>query len=219
MKCCVSTDVRTWTNWLTFEPDPDYSPDAGTGTLSYAPQRGILLRRENPTYWEPVAGATRGFKMVLFTASRGNNFVGGTCAPPSDLLVLFMQTFDKRLAAYFKRVVNFTVRAGPMCKRAGSGLRYKRSMATRRPCWSLRSDARRKRRVVKDRERRRRRLGHCGDYIRSVYAYYVLPSKWQIVSAIDKNIELLSGVRSVPLNCLSTGFGVSETWHTMSTAV
>ena len=28
MKCCVSTDVGTWTNWLTFEPDPDYTPDA-----------------------------------------------------------------------------------------------------------------------------------------------------------------------------------------------
>jgi len=34
MKCCVWTDVGTWTNWLTFEPDPDYSPDAGTGLLS-----------------------------------------------------------------------------------------------------------------------------------------------------------------------------------------
>ena len=34
MKCCVSTDVGTWTNWLTFEPDPDYSPDAETGLLS-----------------------------------------------------------------------------------------------------------------------------------------------------------------------------------------
>ena len=32
-KCWLSTDVRTWTNWLTFEPDPDYSPDAGTGLL------------------------------------------------------------------------------------------------------------------------------------------------------------------------------------------
>jgi len=29
----------------------------------------------------------RGFRMVLFTASRGNNFVGGTRALPSDLLV------------------------------------------------------------------------------------------------------------------------------------
>ena len=34
MKCCVSTDVGTWTNCLTFEPDPDYSPDAETGLLS-----------------------------------------------------------------------------------------------------------------------------------------------------------------------------------------
>ena len=36
-----------------FQPDPDYSPDVGTGLLSpisYALQRGILLRRENPTY-------------------------------------------------------------------------------------------------------------------------------------------------------------------------
>jgi len=33
MKCCVSTDVGTWTNLLIFEPDPDYSPDAGTGLL------------------------------------------------------------------------------------------------------------------------------------------------------------------------------------------
>ena len=53
IKCCVSTDVGTWTNWFTFEPDPAYSPDAGTGLLSpisYALQRGILLGRENPTY-------------------------------------------------------------------------------------------------------------------------------------------------------------------------
>jgi len=53
MKCCVSTDVGTWTDWLPFQPDLNYSPDAGTGLLyaiSYALQRGILLRRENPTY-------------------------------------------------------------------------------------------------------------------------------------------------------------------------
>ena len=68
MTCCVSTDVGTWTNWLTFAPDTDHSPDAETGLLSpisYPLQRGILLRT-----------ATRGSKMVLFTASRGNNFVG-----------------------------------------------------------------------------------------------------------------------------------------------
>jgi len=54
-KCCVSTDVGTWTNFnlLTFEPDPDYSQDAVTGFLSpilYALQRGILLRLANSTY-------------------------------------------------------------------------------------------------------------------------------------------------------------------------
>jgi len=92
----MSTDVGTWTNWLTFEPDPDYTRDAGTGLLSrisYALQRGILLRRENPTYryWAPVVAARRGFKMVLFTASRGNTFVGGKCALPSALLVFLMQ--------------------------------------------------------------------------------------------------------------------------------
>jgi len=46
-------------------------------------------------YCAPVTAAMRGFKMVLFTASRGNNFVGGTCAPPSVLLVrLFILFFN-----------------------------------------------------------------------------------------------------------------------------
>ena len=46
----------------------------------------------NPTYtyWRPVAAARRGFKMVLFTGSRRNTFVGGTCALPSALLVYFV---------------------------------------------------------------------------------------------------------------------------------
>ena len=64
MKFCMSTDVGTWTNRLTFEPDPYYSPDVGTGLLfliSHALQRGILLRRENP-HWAPVAAAMRGFE-------------------------------------------------------------------------------------------------------------------------------------------------------------
>jgi len=34
MKCCVSTHVGTRTNQLTFEPNADYSPDAGTRLLS-----------------------------------------------------------------------------------------------------------------------------------------------------------------------------------------
>ena len=45
---------------------------------------------ENPTYryWAPVAGVMHGFKMVLFTASRGNNFVGGKYTPLIALLVV-----------------------------------------------------------------------------------------------------------------------------------
>jgi len=50
---------------INFECNPDYSPDAGTGLLSpipYVLQRGILLRRGNPTcrYWAPVAAARHG---------------------------------------------------------------------------------------------------------------------------------------------------------------
>jgi len=71
MKCCVSTDVGTWTNWLTFESDPDHSPDAGTGFLSpmaYALQRGnveFYYVGKIPCtywYWGPVEAATRGFE-------------------------------------------------------------------------------------------------------------------------------------------------------------
>ena len=68
MKCCVSTDVGTWTNWLTFYPDPDYSPDAPTYT-----------------YWWTAAAAKRGFKMALFTVP-SNTFVGGKCALLSAVL-------------------------------------------------------------------------------------------------------------------------------------
>ena len=66
-----------------------YSPDAGSGLLSpisYALQRGILIRRANSTYWP------RGFKMGLLTACRRNTFVGGTYALSHALLV-----FIKRL--------------------------------------------------------------------------------------------------------------------------
>jgi len=108
MKCCVSTDVGTWTDWLTFEPDSVYSPDAGTGLLSpisYALQRGILLRRENPTYRHcaPVAAAWRGFKMVLFTASRGNTFVGGKYAVPSAILVCSCSEMTDMFSWLFRR--------------------------------------------------------------------------------------------------------------------
>jgi len=39
MKFCVSTGVGTWTNWSTFDPDPDHSPDAGT--LKYESRRSV----------------------------------------------------------------------------------------------------------------------------------------------------------------------------------
>ena len=34
----------TWTNWLTFEPDPDHSPDPGTG---FTPDFWILAQYLN----------------------------------------------------------------------------------------------------------------------------------------------------------------------------
>ena len=79
MKCCVSTDVRTWTNWLTFEPNPDYSPDAGTGLLSPISYkrsiRGIWKSHVHVgllAAWFLEARASRGFKMVLFTEASDN---------------------------------------------------------------------------------------------------------------------------------------------------
>jgi len=102
MKCCLSTDVRTWKNCLIFEPDPDHSPDAGTrlhrigyGTLQpcLGCQRDVLLRRVlcrgNPS--TPLERA-----MVLkwfYSLSRRKTFVGGTCALPSALLVVVV--FDE----------------------------------------------------------------------------------------------------------------------------
>ena len=71
MKCCVSTDVGTWTNLLTFEPDQDRT-DAGTGLFS-----PISYKRCNAEFYvgkiprtrigSVIFGASSGFKMVLFT--------------------------------------------------------------------------------------------------------------------------------------------------------
>ena len=91
MKCCASTDVRTWTNWLTFDPHPDYSPDAGTGLLSPLPYkrwytefyvgkiRRIRIGRCSDAWFK------NGF--IHWAVSHWNTFVGGTCAPSSALLV------------------------------------------------------------------------------------------------------------------------------------
>jgi len=71
MKWCMSTDVGKWKNWLTFEPDPGHSPDAGTGFLSpiaYALQRGnvefyyVVKIPSTYWYWGPVEAATRGLE-------------------------------------------------------------------------------------------------------------------------------------------------------------
>ena len=58
MQCCVSTDVGTWKNRLTFEPDPDHSPDAEIGFLSPTATRqsGVLLRREHRRRKERKSG-------------------------------------------------------------------------------------------------------------------------------------------------------------------
>jgi len=78
-------DNRSTINTKTGYDDDDVLPDA------------ILLpvRRENPSYryWVPVAAARRGFKMVLFTTSRGNTFVRGKCTLPSALLVFYYSFF------------------------------------------------------------------------------------------------------------------------------
>ena len=89
IKCCVSTDVGTRTNWLTFEPDPDHSPDSGTGFLSpiaYALQRGnveFYYVGKIPCtyrYWGPS-------KQQRVVLRRRNTVVGGKCVLSSALLV------------------------------------------------------------------------------------------------------------------------------------
>ena len=104
MKCCMSTDVGTWTNWLTFEPNPDHSPDAGTGLfspISYrlrnfaalprlrascAATRNFTSRKSTYTYWQRAARASHGFKMFIIHCAVGRH-LGGKCALLSALLV------------------------------------------------------------------------------------------------------------------------------------
>ena len=56
--------------------------------LSYKPCYENFTSGKSDVY-VLAAAATRGFTMVSFTeaVSRRNTFVGGTCAPPSALLV------------------------------------------------------------------------------------------------------------------------------------
>ena len=83
MKCCVTTDVGTGTTSLTFEPDPDHSPDAGTGVLSPTSYR---LRNLAALPRLPASVVLKWF----YSLSRRDTFVGGKCALPSALLDLFL---------------------------------------------------------------------------------------------------------------------------------
>jgi len=94
---CRPTDVVTWTNWLTFEPDPDHSPDAGTGLLfpiAYALQRGILLR------------LGKSHVLVLWARRSSDAWFWGVetplsevkCALPSALLVAHASLLQCRVA-------------------------------------------------------------------------------------------------------------------------
>jgi len=135
MKCCVSTDVGTRMNWLTFEPDPDYSPDAGTGVLSpisYALQRGILLHRGNFTYkyW---AAAMSGFTLVLAIASRRNNFVGNTCALQSALIVCVCN--DATMLRYLLTLQHYVTRNLAIANRSRDSCTHNTSRASIVTTW------------------------------------------------------------------------------------
>jgi len=131
MKCCVSTDVGTWTNWLTFEPDRDHSPDAGTGLLSpihcnaefyYVGKIRIRIGRASQQrrvvllfsrmhcivefYYVgkiPRTGIGRPSKQRRVVLRRRNTVVGGKCALPSALLVylLFFLPFTVNKVIYY----------------------------------------------------------------------------------------------------------------------
>ena len=90
VKCCVSTDVGTWTNWLTFEPSPDHSPDDRTGLLS-----SISYKHYYVEFYVGKIPCTRIGGMPLqrdvvlkwfCSLSRRNTFVGGTCSLASAIL-------------------------------------------------------------------------------------------------------------------------------------
>jgi len=114
MQFCVSTGVGTWTNCLTFEPDPDHSPDAGTGkseidsrsnrhlTRSRLQVTGCTVERycllhvvvQGPGSFRCRLNFLYDVRLRSYGASNLSNFrilasVGGTCAPPSALLVIF----------------------------------------------------------------------------------------------------------------------------------
>jgi len=86
-ECCLSTDVGTWTNLLTFEPDLDHSPDAGTGFLShiaYALQQWNFITSGKSHARTGIGGPSKQQRVVL---RHRKTVVRGKCALPSALLV------------------------------------------------------------------------------------------------------------------------------------
>jgi len=68
MTCFIPTDVGTLTNCLTFEPDPDHSPDAGTGLflpISYRLRNFAALPRLPAS-----CAATRNFMLYILNIIR-----------------------------------------------------------------------------------------------------------------------------------------------------
>ena len=96
MKCCMSTDVGTWTNWLSFESDPDHSTDAGTvNRIAFSHSvcnatRSFITSGKSHVL---VVGACRS-KQRRVVLRRRNTIVGGKCAPPSAILVYIHISFN-----------------------------------------------------------------------------------------------------------------------------
>ena len=122
MKFCVSTDVGAWTNWSTFEPDPDHRPDAWTGKSES--RRSVEVGQTSTSLRLQVTGCTAERYCLLHVVvtprtrefpgsgwffctmygcgATGRQtwlnfrilaFVGGTRAPPSALLVCVVTVY------------------------------------------------------------------------------------------------------------------------------
>ena len=98
MKCCVSTDVGTWTNWSTFEPDPDYRPDCFLQYHFSCAMRNFTPGKSDVYVGLLATAARSAFNMVLFTepVNRRNTFVRGKCTPPSALIVCYFNGSENK---------------------------------------------------------------------------------------------------------------------------
>ena len=89
MKCRVLTDVGTWTNWLTFESDPDYCLFRNQIVFSDIEHWYVEFyvgKIPRTRIGGVVFGASRVLKWFYWLSCR-ITFVGGKCALPSALLV------------------------------------------------------------------------------------------------------------------------------------